>query len=353
MRPFISLLCSAVFGLSQLAACQPTASSRNTMGNYKRETFHLSAGPATVEGYPATIQLGNFVRSDGKTFPVPSGHFLEGSWGRSNIGWSVGEENQPAPERLELLWYAFAEDKFYEGDFALPQEKIYQLLKEGYWDKQENKHTTYDELLVCVLPKGGVAVWLTGGNFRFIGRFQGKESSASFQTYYPKSDRAKMVREEQIKLPAEVQARIKAGTVSAKQWDEYLLTYSWQLELNQKLTIYKYTIDYLNGERARNPVTKDWAAYAQQLLSASPKAVPKNLLLFVRDEWGKQHQVRIDAFDETETQAAFAGLHRRHPAAPLVLRVEVDKGFTKAVFSVTADGEQVPLPKVQFKLFVE
>ncbi len=84
------------------------------------EKFRLSAAPCAAKGYPMTIQFGAFVRPDGKTLPVPSGHSLSGSWGRSGIGWAVGDELQPVPVSLEILCFSYLEDKFYEGKFPLP-----------------------------------------------------------------------------------------------------------------------------------------------------------------------------------------------------------------------------------------
>jgi hypothetical protein len=53
---------------------------------------------------------------------------------------------------------------------------------------------------VCVLPKGAVVVWLRGQNQALVGRFQAQEATVNFATYYRNADRAKMVREEQVKL---------------------------------------------------------------------------------------------------------------------------------------------------------
>ena len=321
----------------------------------KTQKFHLSASPCAPKGYPAMIQLGNFVRSDGKTFPVPSGHFLDGTWGDASIGWSVGDEDQPAPESLELLWYAFAEDKFYEGRLPLPQEKIHALLKEGYWNSSDNKAETYARLLVCVLPKGAVVVWLRGQNQVLVGRFQAQEATVNFATYYRNADRAKMVREEQVKLPAEVRQHIASGTVSAARWDAYLTKYNWQLELRQSKAdkapvLYDYSIDYLSGERTRYPTTRDLAPFLQTLLTPTPKPVPKGLTAYVRDAWGRKRRLKIETFDEAEMQGAFQALQALHPAATITLRVEADENFQALRFLLSNDRKQLELTKVKAKV---
>jgi hypothetical protein len=45
----------------------------------------------------------------------------------------VGDEFQAGPERLTARWFSYAEDKFCRGEFALPQQKLYDLLKAGTW----------------------------------------------------------------------------------------------------------------------------------------------------------------------------------------------------------------------------
>ena len=193
-----------------------------------------------------------FFNAKGRGFPLPSGHTLQGSWGASGTSWAVGDPMQPVPERLKLLWFAYAEDKFYQGDFALPQQDIYRQLKQGYCDTDTRQPGTYNKFTVCVLPKGVVVVWLTGSNQTLVGRFQAAEtfpSAAEFERYYGKVNRATMVRNTQLELPARVQAEIKAGTISTKKWDAYLKTYPWQLAFNVPFTLDQaYSIGYRSGE---------------------------------------------------------------------------------------------------------
>jgi hypothetical protein len=137
LLPLLSTLCRcAVLGLlSALAACgqssPSSSSSSRSMHTYQTEKFLLTAGPCAADGYWVTIQSGVFIGSDGKAFSVPSGHTLEGNWGTSGTVWSSGDDRHPAPARLSLTWFAYAEDKFYQGEFLLPQERIYQLLKQA------------------------------------------------------------------------------------------------------------------------------------------------------------------------------------------------------------------------------
>jgi hypothetical protein len=139
---------------------------------YQTEKFKLSAIPGAAKGYPMTIQVGNFIHSDGKTFPVPSGHIIDAGWTGIQIGWVVGDELQPVPDSLEVLYFSYLEDTFYEGHFALPQQRVHELLRQGFWDGVNNQPLAYKTFVVSVLPAGRVVVWLLGaGRQTLVGRY--------------------------------------------------------------------------------------------------------------------------------------------------------------------------------------
>jgi hypothetical protein len=158
----MTMLARLLLLLTGLAPAGAKAQKAPRPARYQTEKFRFSAAPCTADGYFVTIHAGEFVRPDGRTFPVPTGHLLEGSWGASGTRWAVGDEQQPAPTHLRMLWFSYAEDKFYEGDFALPQDKIHSLLSQGYWNVERQQPDTYNTLIVCTIPKGGVVVWLGG-----------------------------------------------------------------------------------------------------------------------------------------------------------------------------------------------
>ncbi|WP_223648587.1 DUF2931 family protein [Hymenobacter psoromatis] len=326
------------------------------MSAYQTEKFKLSAGPCAADGYWVTIQGGMFYNSQGTGFPVPGGHTLEGDWGASGTSWVVGDEMQTVPERLKILWFSYAEDKFYEGDFALPQEKLYHLLQAGTWDIKEQKKVTYTEFTVCVLPKGVVVVWLTGGNKVLVGRFLAHEiipSPADYQRYYGPAERTSMVKETQAEMPPEVQAQIKAGTISTKKWDDYLLTYPWQVAFNVPFPLYRFNLTGLNAERFTAPLTQDLAPYRQFITTPTPKPVPRKLYLYGTAEHGGHYVVRVRELDKTETQAAFQALHRLSPASPITLLFTLDKPFQKATLTLKNEAKEIPLTKSKIEVLSE
>jgi hypothetical protein len=318
------------------------------MNPSQTERFRLTAGPAAAPGYPMTIQFGAFVRSDGKNLVVPSGHYLnsEGAWNMSGIVWGVGEETQPAPERLEILYFSHAENQFYEGKFLLPQQRIYELLKAGFWDATNDKQFTYNTLYVCVLPKGLVVVWLVGpGRQTLVGHYQAQVLAADYQRFNPGVDRQKAVQGRQAKMLPAVQAQIAAGTISAKPWLDYLTTYVWQLALPSELTLTTYRLNYLSGEFTSGPNTRDPVPYVRALLNSQPRPVPRSGTWRVRDEAGHFYRLRVRQFEEAETLAAFRTLHQASPQSPITLRLEADKYLKEAKLVLTNGSQTLPLTK--------
>lgn len=335
-----------VAALAWPASPPPPVLSPSRMTPTAAETFRLSAGPCAAKGYPMTIQVGNFVCANGHSFPVPSGHTLTGKWGASSIAWAVGDEMQPVPHSLELLYFSYTEDKFYESHCVLPAAQIEARLREGFWDLTKKKPATYSELTVCVLPLGVVVVWLTGeGQQVLVGRFQGHEAHPDFQAYYAGLNRAEMVREEQAELPPPVKAQIARHAISARQWTDYLVVYPWQLAFSQPLKLTEYDAAFLNGEYRTNPASPDLGPYLHFLLGPAPKAVPQRWSLHVTDAAGHRHVLRVEAFDEAESQAAFRALRLAAPTAPITLLVATDKYLKKASLVLKNATQEISLSK--------
>jgi len=342
------------------AACgqsAPSSSSPHRMQKYQTEKFRLSAGPCAADGYFVMIQSASFINSQGTGFPVPSGHVLRSTWGASGTAWAVGDEFQAVPERLAMLWFSYAEDKFYQGEFALPQQKLHDLLKQGSWDLRKQKQVGYDEFTVCVLPKGVAVVWLTGGNQVLVGRYQAQEthpSAEDYQRYYGEANRAEFVQMRREQMPARVQAEITAGTLSTKKWDEYLKTYNWQVAFNVPFSLRQYALYGANAERFTDPLTRDGLdVYRQFVLTPALKPVPRRFYLHGQAEHGAHYEVRVSAFDEAETQAAFRVLHAASPTSPITLLFTLDKPFQKATMTLQNEAKAIPLTKTKVEVFDE
>src|SRR5690625_7626696 len=107
--------------------------------------------------------------SDGAGLYVPSGGLLDKGWGEMISTHIVGPDLKPLPDQLEIKFFSFLEDQFYEGVFDLPYETILSLFKE----QSINGGREYHRIMIGFAPGGYVAVWLQGQtNMRavFLGR---------------------------------------------------------------------------------------------------------------------------------------------------------------------------------------
>ncbi|RZL12125.1 MAG: DUF2931 family protein [Hymenobacter sp.] len=264
----------------------------------------------------------------------------------SAVGWAVGEEKQPAPDSLEIRWFSYTENKFYEGHFLLPQARIHALLKQGYWQADQRKQGTYTSLALSVVPTGVVVVWLVGRqNQVLIGRYQARPIAYDYERFQPGADRAVAMQEAQAAMSPAARRESAAGTISSKKWDNYLKTYPWKVAFSRPLTITDFGLNYLSAETTADPPTPDMTAFAQLALLPSPKPVPTSAQFYIAGPYGRQRRLDLDFPDEHETMVAFQHLHAQHPQEPLTLYVEIDESLTKASLSLRAGGQLVALPK--------
>jgi DNA-binding MltR family transcriptional regulator len=63
--------------------------------------------------------------------------------------------------------------------------------------------------------------------------------------------------------------------------------------------------------------------------------------------------VRVKAFDETETLAAFQALHAANPKSPITLLFTIDKPFQKATLMLKNEAKEIPLSKSAVEVLSE
>jgi hypothetical protein len=315
--------------------------------------FALLATPGTADGYPVRFEQAHFLTPDGGSFPVPYGHLLRGNWGGSAVYWAVGEEYQAVPDSLEICWFSYPEDKFYEGHFRLPQERLRALLERGLWERESQSYFTYSTLNVCVIPTGGVVVWLSAGqsNKVLLGRYQAQQIAYDYARFRPGVDRVEAVRLTRALLSAQVQQEIAMGPLSSQKWDAYLTTYPWQLAFSHPLTLTRFSLGFFSAEAIGDPYSADEVAQAQLVLAPSPKAVPRSAMLYVAGPSGRQRLFKVVPFDEAQTLAAFQTLHAQDPHAVITLYVDTDEDLHHAMLSLRTGGQVIALTKTSVQVF--
>jgi len=72
----------------------------------------------------------------------------------------VGEDFKALPDRLDIRFFSYAENKMYYGSFDLPYEKILTIFKTGV--EADKETSTFRYLIADIAPSGTVAVWASG-----------------------------------------------------------------------------------------------------------------------------------------------------------------------------------------------
>lgn len=103
--------------------------------------------------------------------------FRNGGWG--NAG-SVDFIKAELPDRIDLTWLSYVDNKFYTIDTEIPIEKIKELFEEGFYSKRGEEGVTepYKYINIGLAPKGMMVVWVAGvGKQVEVARFQAHETT--------------------------------------------------------------------------------------------------------------------------------------------------------------------------------
>ncbi|MDQ6471652.1 DUF2931 family protein [Flavobacterium sp. LHD-80] len=356
--------------IAQFTACQKKENIIE--GNMNEEKFDWDGMVCTPEGYPVVVLSPNvFYSSGGKYITlIPNMSDTGGSnWTGSGNGWAG--QPKPAPDHVSIVWYVPTEMKIYEGEFALPQQKIYNLFKEGYMDygipieSKDGKETlhweTYNSLTVGLAPKGMVVVWMDGQNKVEIGRYQAKELSRKeanevYKAHFKLSgDMPENVVEKELisrEVPPKVREIIKQGKISCKQWDDYRLRYNWKVEFSKPLEMYSYYVRYFNSEKAGDLTPKvSQEEYNKIILESSSKVVPNNLGMYVTAQNHRNYLIRLETLDEDETIEAFKKLEEASSKSVITIFITVDDDFKNFTVTLKNDKKEIKLEKAFLRLF--
>lgn len=363
-RQFIIILNFFLF--TQLTSCQ-------NMDHYKTEKFEWEGDATAPEDYPMwIISPHSFILSNGYQAVIPNDSFMADGWRGSLRSWSIGESNKPMPDSLKIAWYSYTENKFYKGNFKMPQEKIYNLFKEGYliygidtkrlvhdgYDKKELHKETYSSITVGLAPKGMVVVWASGQNKIEIGRFQGEEvpegpeANRMWEQITDLSSRSIVVKKRFEKYTPEVQQEVLQGKISSKKWDDYRIRYPWKIVFNQKLEVYDFYARFFNSEKIGLPPTKDQESYNRIILENKPKAVPSDFGIFVKTLNGIKYWIRVNSCDEHEIIEVFKKLNQISPNQDITIQININETFTKIDVIIKNDVKEVVFEKCKTKLIL-
>jgi len=248
------------------------------MSNEKEMTkFEWYAVATAPRDYPMEVINGTFYyKGQDAGLWIPSGGTIHQGWGKSFSAYVVGPDFKHLPDRVEVKFYSYAENQFYQGEFALPYDKILALFQQQLKDAPDEP---YSKFLIGVAPGGAVSVWIAGPRSTevFFGQAEKIEmtpsqafklpfSSKEQSDHYVESALAESVTPEQLTYIKEYGAPIST-------WARFRSLYKWApaYKEGKVSTDKEMTVDFLNGESYWVPTQFD------EVLANKPKPLPGHL----------------------------------------------------------------------------
>ena len=217
----------------QLASCQNHNSNNKDMNEPEYEWGISVNAPI---GYPIHVYAGR----------VGSQYIIselwcsteEPDWGSAYV--NEGNDPKELPKDIDIVWFSFIENCFYNLQAPLDYEKIEKLFKEGFEQRiryGELRHTTYNGLVVGLAPGGTVVVWVGKGYSPIteVGRFQASRTyltetsdmDSHERLIFDKEYRKSIATASNI-VPLEVQKANEGKPIPYNLWDRYAETqYRW------------------------------------------------------------------------------------------------------------------------------
>ena len=217
----------------QLASCQNHNSNNKDMNEPEYEWGISVNAPI---GYPIHVYAGRvgpeYIMSDLWCSTE------EPDWGSAYV--NEGNDPNELPKDIDIVWFSFIENCFYNLQASLDYEKIEKLFKEGFEQRiryGELHHTTYNGLVVGLAPGGTVVVWVGKGYSPIteVGRFQTSQiyltetsdMDSHERLIFDKEYRKSLATAPNI-VPLEVQKANEGKPIPYNLWDRYAETqYRW------------------------------------------------------------------------------------------------------------------------------
>ena len=277
-----------------------------TMFSKNKTRFDWLTSASAPEKYPMKIISGTFYYHNEKGgLYIPDAASLNAGWGTIGNTHVVGEDFKALPDRLDIRFFSYAENKMYHGSFDLPYEKILALFKAGVESDKETP--TFRYLIAGIAPGGTVAVWASGPKQEQREVFFGK--AEPYDGVFTNSIGNEVDnREEYVRLALEHSltpeqiADIKKNGIPFDLWSNYRKQYHWQPTFAQEQRPKYVNTTFHNGERYKINFPLEDA------ITKSTQPIPKNVsfgYFFKEKEWEMFFTVYLD---EEETIAAFEKL---------------------------------------------
>lgn len=262
---------------------------------------------------------------------IPEAASFSSGWGNGTSRHVVGEDFKALPDRLDIRFFSFTENKLYRGSFDLPYEKILAWFKSGVAKNREGipypQNPTFRTVMVGMAPGGRVAVWVAGQEVRevFFGQAEQYEDDLVNTLGNPIRDRdAYVQRMLESDVEADVLNDIRKNGVPTDRWVKYRKRYHWLPTFVDAQRPNYMNVAFFNGEyyRLNYPIS--------EVVQKEDRAAPL-LLSFSYLVDGKPMQGGVTVrFNDEELYAAFDRLS----ASGETMQIELDPALPRSATKV-------------------
>lgn len=323
---------------------------RNEQVYNKTEKYDYELGISTPEGYPVKLLTDSrfSIPIRGDRNPVTlleTNKVYSIKWGLGDMTFkSHAEGDITLPDSLNLLWYSYLEDKYYELKTPLDKNKISEYFKKTLQfdiggNIDEIIPTKYKELVAGIAPGGDVVLWISGvDNTKELQVFKAREFSVKNIKDYDlvNAEDRKEVLNDTCACPDNLQFRRIVHNdkpIPFGIWtNKYRTKYNWKISINTiGQTKSKLDFRLFNGEE--DALYNDDVSKMQYQKRALPSYI---YYIFIGNK--KKYKVYIP-FDEDEIYSYFNQIAAENPEQPIDIQIDINNTLKKVIVRLQAKNQ--------------
>ena len=144
------------------------------------KSFEIKASGIAPYLYPVDTLYGLLWYDKEQALEIPKQYPYKGEWGQCISDCIMLRDTYPMPYKLNLVWLAIVERKFYNLEEVFPQNGMEMVWEEFCHDGV----STFTHIVVGMAPYGNVALWFYGDNkSRLIAWLEATEAEVDFRDF--------------------------------------------------------------------------------------------------------------------------------------------------------------------------
>lgn len=325
---------------------------RDQADNLKEGRFEWAGAMSNPAGYPVQLYKGRFIFPKDKNYEFT---FSEGNTVNYHAKWGeAGAETykrmMSLPKAIDVTWYSFSENAFYQFQDTIDYNKLLTLFKQSYVERRATSDVEehYDKIIFGFAPGGRLVIWAAGTGYRQtgIGQYQAKKISIDQKVsdskemvhgdLFNQEWRNKVLTDTMI-VPLAIQLAKKDQPVSDDYWDKIGTAYTWcpKFVIAPEIKKFDASFLYFNAER----FAFDERA---QNIAFEKRGIPRQIYI----TWSDQNQNRCAVnfeFDEADIFKKFIAFFDRAKNIAAEMEITVDTQNGKGTVQLKNGDQQLLL----------